>query len=80
MKRIRTKGAAIQGKHFHNQYPLDACFILEREARVTILILQILGNYDGLMFSNTLQVTNNWFSDFKLVLLLLVYHDEWTEN
>ena len=21
MKHIRTKGAAIQGKHFHNQYP-----------------------------------------------------------
>lgn len=51
-----------------------------REARVTILILQILVNYDGLMFSNTLQVTNNWLSDLKFVLLLLVCHDEWTEE
>ena len=51
-----------------------------RGARVTNLILQILVNYDGLMFSNTLQVTNNWLSDLKFVLLLLVSHDEGTEE
>lgn len=48
-------------------HPLDACFILEGESQgLQILILQILGNYDGLMFSNTLQVTNNWFSRLQI--------------